>query len=215
MDIKEPNGVEPVLGKDELLEKAVDLAYLLTKRGGIKRVGIAGSLAREKENPSDIDFVIFLPQIDVLSYRIDTSIGKRIPWSDRIGLTDSSVKNSLKIILDFFSINGIKLDVHFLPDSFDRTTLDSMNELSGDPSYLLQIVEDLLIFDLSSERFIKQPVYSPDQIEQIRASCFESMKSAVDNKQRLDQIFEDLGSKKRRSNSSAKNCLINKFPQNQ
>lgn len=209
MDDRETFKTEPIGKKNELLGKAVDLAYLLTKGAGIEKVGIAGSLARGKENPSDLDFVIFLPLKKVLEHRIDATLGIEVPWHERLDLNES-VRDSLKIILDVFKLHGIKLDVHFLPESFDEKIFKTMFDLSGDPSYMLNIVRDILIFDSSSEKFERKPVYSPDQIDQIRLMSFEKLKSIVNDEQALDQIYQHPGSQKRRTGSAVQQ-VIDKF----
>ena len=198
--------------KDKLLENAGDLADLLTKRAGIKKVGIVGSLARGKENPSDLDFVIFLPPEKVLEHRIDAALRTKTPWYERLDLNES-VQDSLKIVLGSFGSNGINLDVHFLPESFDKKDgkmLKLMFALSGDPSYMINAVRDILIFDSSSGIFKKETIYSPEQISQLEVLNFEALKSLVNDEQRLDEFAQHRGSLKRRS-SPAVQQVVERF----
>ena len=56
------------ISREEFIKFATDLSEMLDGQGHIKRVGLIGSVARGKENPTDLDMAIFIDEASFLTY---------------------------------------------------------------------------------------------------------------------------------------------------
>ena len=80
--------------RNKMLQEAALLSGLLVGRGNVEKVGIVGSLTRDKENPSDIDLAIFIDDKSAIDFQKERialkkqGLGKKVNFGNYLTLND-------------------------------------------------------------------------------------------------------------------------------
>lgn len=211
-------------GREIFMGKAREIAEFLTGRGSVEKVGIAGSLARGKEFPSDIDLVIFVNQeaamndltkrlnevaeilkepleIQAETTRKDTVKEESVHSYNCLGLNRM---DELNLILMFYDHGGRRMPIDLFVISSDpnKTYIDIQGWMNVDPRFLLNIEKDILIFNPNTKSFEKQGVFSDEQKGMMENASYERLKEVVeDGDNRQCDSWEEYYSQRRREKS--------------
>lgn len=180
-DRTNPANNEVITTRDRMMGEATVLAEMLAGRGNVARVGIAGSLARGKENPSDIDFVIFT----------DNETAKAC-HREKMRLlrqgSDQKVQLSKYLTLDDASWNSFAaayshtesgIDIQVVSNEPDEVYIRMMANDNIDPNFLINISKDALLYDPSAGVFKKSQVFGETRTKMMEEASFERLKEIL------------------------------------
>lgn len=148
--------------------------FLLRADPKIKKVGIAGSLARG-QNPHDIDLIIFLDERTASRVAIDEN-GRNFFEYLNLDIEEEGELFELLIQLAFLNC---EVDVTFLPDNPSKEFISFFTKTNRDPNFLQNVVNDLLIYDQNSKKFNHYPIFDPKKIRLIKQASFDDLKELV------------------------------------
>lgn len=164
-----------------MVDEAILLASLLVNRGNVKRVGVAGSLARGKENPSDMDFIIFVDNETAKACHrekmrlLRTGSNKKVPLSEYLTLDDEE----WNLFAAVYSGIESQVDIQVVSDNPDEEYIKMVANDNLDPSFLINISNDAFIYDPSVKTFIKRGVFDDKKRQMMEEASFKRLKEIL------------------------------------
>ena len=191
-----------------MLEILYSLAEYLQDFEKINRIGLFGSLARGSNNPSDIDMAIFTD--DNVAIELLRSTYEKQTTGHELRYEKWAVENELDISKHETHFLYICMAFLLMPEDRALETLRLFNwvrtetgeeistiilsnhpskqfikivSLMNDPTFLESIINDMKLYDISCQNFIKLPIYPPKTLELIHKIGFESLKEMMEKEE--------------------------------
>lgn len=190
------------LDRETMLGEASLLAGILNRKGNIERVAIAGSLARGREHPSDIDLVLFLKNEMAHRYFKTASEArkskdeKKPDLFDYLGISDDDWNVFVSILMNTQSA----VDLIIVSNQPDEEYAKMMSQGNIDPYFLLNLSKTAILYDSESNSFKRSGrIYSERQIETVNEAGFKELKRLVENPKdrKYDAIYRSHSHQKR------------------
>lgn len=169
--------------RQEMLGEASMLASFLVDQGNIKHVGIAGSLARGKENPSDVDFVIFVDNSTAKACHREKMRLLREKSPHRVNLSKFLTVDDEQWNWFVMAISGCKhrFDIQVISDNPDEEYLTMMAKDNIDPNFIKNLSNDVLLYDQAEDQFKQAQVFTQEQHELMDQASFNRLKDVLSN----------------------------------
>lgn len=162
--------------REELLKTACGFAQLLLEGKNVRRVGLYGSLTRDKKYPSDIDLAVFVDDEAAKEFENENYI-QAPDYPERLRQVLGFEKDDFSRVTEVLSrqvdTNPISLKVISDHPSVDFVIYFTRHTLA--PSILQKVAETLLIFDPQKNAFKKVPVFSEKEMALIRNITFQRL----------------------------------------
>ena len=189
--------------REDLLNSAKQIAEQFNRTGNIKRIGIAGSLARGKEKPSDIDLVFLVDEGSFLNYRMTVGFDKNgsydvvkqimgmlkketeskeknFLFEEILGLSSSDAKRLVVQVLSTGFIEKKNIDILVLPDKIEEEIVADLAVFTQyDPTFLSNIRKDCQQFNPETGNFEPTPIYTDEEMAIINQAEFKNLKEIV------------------------------------
>lgn len=184
--------------REEILEFAQEFAQKYTDKGNIKRIGIAGSVARGKKYPCDIDIILTLSHDAFWEYTLSQIYDPKGNYSIQTQLQailkdkDNKAENfffervlgfdheTAKLMALELAIHALpgggRVDIILLPEMIDNkfTTLEIPR--SYDPTYISILAKDYQQFNSDTGNFESTPLYPETEMDLLRKAEFARLK---------------------------------------
>lgn len=163
--------------KEQMLKEAAFLADFLSKGcDKVKKIGIGGSLSRGKENPGDVDLIIFVD--DQIAQRFFNNALNHRERGEKLNIREEVAKylgleGEMKTLWEM-TLAQVSSPIDFLLVPSDPSEMSTFlwSLYSIDPSFLENIQKTVKIYNPEIGDFIREEVYSSEQIERIRKASF-------------------------------------------
>jgi ubiquinone/menaquinone biosynthesis C-methylase UbiE len=175
--ISDENGTE----LNRMLQEATILSRLLVNRGNIENVGIAGSLVKGKESPSDIDLVIMIDDKSALDYQRERINLLRQGSNKKVKLDKYLRLNNTEwnmFSAYYYSVND-PIDIIIISNQPSEEYIKMMADNNIDPNYLENIGDTVHLYDSQTNSFRKENVFNEPQREMIRKASFDRLKQIL------------------------------------
>ena len=205
--------------KETLLAKAEEVAEFLTGKGYIEKVGIAGSLARGKDNPTDIDIVLFVDdscalelqreQIDKALDMYDYSDENHVIANEfeseitKIGLEREEIGKLLLMLfneeaeLDQSQAVFYPIDWIIVPLSPSDKFIEISTILNFDPNFLGELSKDVLTYNPKTGKFEKEPYLNDHQEKILHDATTRVLKILIRDDEYMKAVKNSPGHQKR------------------
>jgi len=188
----------PETPREELLSTACDFAQLLLRGKNVRRVGLYGSLARDKKYPSDIDLVVLVDDEAAIKFENENFI-QAPDYPERLRQVLGFEKDDFPRVTEVLSrqadTNPISMKV--ISDRPSAGFVIYFTRHTLEPSFLQKVAETLLIFDPQKKSFKKVPVFSEEETALIQNITFQRLKKIVNDNRVLDEIYNSPGHQKK------------------
>lgn len=167
--------------RGEMIEEASLLASLLIDHGNIKRVGVAGSLAKGKENPSDIDLVVFIDNKNAKDCQREK--WELLKKQKKVKLEKYLTMNDVdwNIFTGFYQNAKYPVDLTIASNDPDEEYIKMMADENIDPNFLENISNDIFLYDPSVNGFKKESVFNEQQKTMMKQASYERIKEVLSN----------------------------------
>lgn len=187
--VEESSGISP----QEMLRIATSFAEFLMGKGFIKRVGIAGSLARGKKEPSDIDFIILIEDSKAIQYLKD----RDRPGFPRFEREILGISDKWSEIFSGYVCGIDEMQTEIISDNPSKVYIKEMTIANIDPNYLLNLEKDLLIFNQEKGVFEKQEVFTSEAKKVMEEAVFSELKRKKDDNEYYSGLQKSYSHQKR------------------
>lgn len=205
---------DEIKGREQIFAFCGKLAEFVIGKGNIESIGITGSIADGKENPSDIDLVFFVKEGGEKALEAVKKNGEYTPSSlrfiyfvDCLGIEDSNTKHFIQYALgqpkffqrppvDIFVVNGhiTKEYARSVGETYFVDFLDNLNRRT-------------LIYDPRTKTFIKKSPFSLEDQKIIEETKFEMIKKTMGDDEKLDRITEEVQKRGRKKEKVKKEVI--------
>ncbi len=219
MELKDDYFPETPFSRERLLAKAEEIAEFLTGKGDVEKVGIAGSLARGRENPTDIDIVLFVNEGCAMSYYLGQVIEafgnnyeedytspdpeKKEHAIQKIGLEN---KQLVRLLLTLFNEEAegdsslppsYPIDWIIVSSNPSDPFINLSTIMNFDPDFLRQLSKDVLTYNPKTKKFEKEPYLDDHQREVLRNATTKRLKNLINDEKYAKLVKKSPSHQKR------------------